>query len=66
MSAALIAQLIIALGPSALTLIKDLASIWSQPTIDPKDVISMMDKAQKSYDEYIAEAQANLTLVPTK
>ena len=65
MPPAIIAQLIIALGPPALNLIKDLTSIWTKDTVSPAEVIAMMDKAQKSYDDYIAEAKANTTLVPT-
>lgn len=59
MTGAEIAQLIIALGPVALKLIPDLALIWTtQLTVE--QVNAYCNKAQKSYDEYIAEAKAVL------
>ena len=59
MSAALIAQLIITLGPTALGLINDLMKVWSKPELTLEEVTAITDKAKKSYDEYIAEAKAN-------
>lgn len=61
MSAALIAQLIVQLGPAALQLISDLAKVWSKPELTVEEVTAIVDKAQKSYDAYIAEAQAAVT-----
>ena len=63
MSAAIIAQLIIALGPTALQLIQDLSAVWTKPTLTPDEVMGICSKAQKSYDQYIADAKAALTTV---
>lgn len=60
MSGPLIAQLIIALGPVALQLIPQLAAIWSKPTLTLEEVNAFCAKAQKSYDDYIAEAKASV------
>lgn len=61
MTGAMIAQLIIALGPVALSLIPKLVAIWSTPlTLDQVNVFC--DIAQKDYDTYIAEAKAKLDL----
>ena len=59
MNGALIAQLIIALGPTALELIPKLATIWGQE-LTPEQVLELCQPAKKSYDEYIAEAKALL------
>ena len=59
MSAAIIAQLIIALGPSAFKLIQDLIAIWDKPSLTVDEVTAICNKAQKTYDEYIAEAATN-------
>lgn len=61
MSAAMIAQLIIALGPTALKLIQDLMAVWSKPELTIEEVTTIVNKAQKSYDAYIAEAKATVT-----
>lgn len=58
MSPALIAQLIIALGPPAFQLIQDLMAVWSVPTLTLDQVMAITSKAQKSYDDYIAQAKA--------
>lgn len=60
MSATIIAQLIIALGPVAFGVIKDLAEIWGKDNLTSEYVISFCTRHQKSYDEYIAEAKAKL------
>ncbi len=65
MTAATIAQLIIALGPVALQLIPDLAAIWSKPALTVDEVVAFCGKAKKTYDEYIAEAKSNLTTPTT-
>ncbi len=62
MSAALIAQLIIAMGPSAIQLIQDLIAVWNKPSLTPDEVKTICDRAQKSYDEYIAEAKVMASL----
>lgn len=56
MTGAEIAGLIIALGPTALKLIPELAQIWTtQLTVE--QVNAFCSKALKNYDEYIAAAQ---------
>ena len=63
MTGAVIAQLIIALGPTALDLIQKLVAIWQKElTVD--EVIALCAPAKKSYDDYIAEARERLT-IPT-
>ena len=59
MTASIIAQLIIQLGPVALQLVQDLANVWGKE-LTPAEVAAICSKAQKSYADYIAEAKANL------
>lgn len=61
MTPTMIVQLVIALGPAALGLIKDLIALWNKPTLTLEEVNAICDKAQKSYDEYIEDAQKALT-----
>jgi hypothetical protein len=56
-----IAQLIIALGPSAFSLIESLIAVWSKPTLTVDEVLAITKVARTSYDEYIAKAQAQAT-----
>lgn len=63
MTAPIIAQLIIAMGPTALELIPKLASIWGKPDLSVEDVIAICAPAKKSYDQYIVEAKARLSLL---
>jgi hypothetical protein len=58
MNAALIAQLIVALGPPALALIQDLISVWEKPVLTVDEIKAIVSKAQKSYEQYILEAQS--------
>jgi hypothetical protein len=58
MSAALIAQLLAQFGPAAFSLIKELAAIWSKPSLTVEEVVLFCDKAKKSYDDYVSEARA--------
>lgn len=60
MTASLIAQLIVALGPSALKLIPDLVAVWEKPALTVEEVLAICGKAQKNYDDYIAEAKASI------
>ena len=60
MTAAMIVQLILALGPAALDLIPRLTAIWSKPALTVDEVIALCAPARKSYDEYAAEARARL------
>ena len=57
MTANIIAQLIIAIGPAALDLIPKLAAIWQKETLTTAEVEELCAPAKKSYDEYIAEAR---------
>ncbi len=59
MTGSMIAQLIIALGPTALSLISALTGVWSKE-LTPEEVKAIVDKAQKNYDEYIEEARKAL------
>lgn len=58
MTAALIAQLIVALGPTALSLIPKLVAVWDKPALTLDEVMALCAPAAKSYDDYIAEARA--------
>lgn len=57
MTPAIIAQLIIAFGPQALIWIRELATIWGKDSLTKEEVLSFCDRAEKSYDQYIAEAR---------
>ena len=59
MTGSIIAQLIIAYGPKAFELIKDLRQIWTKE-LTLEEVNAFCDRHKKSYDEYIAEAKLNL------
>jgi len=59
MTGAMIAQLIIALGPVALSLIPKLAAIWTT-ALTQAQVEAFCALAEKDYDAYIAEAKAKL------
>jgi len=56
MPAALLVQLIIALGPTALELIPKLAAVWNKPELTLDEVNALCLPAKKSYDDYIKEA----------
>lgn len=57
MSAALIAQLVVALGPVALELIPKLVAVWHKPELTIEEVLDLCAPAKKSYDEYITNAK---------
>ena len=63
MTGATLAQLIIALGPSALELASSLASLWNKE-LTVEEVTPICGKAKKGYDTYIAEAKVRLTPPP--
>lgn len=63
MTAPIIAQLVIALGPTALELIPKLAAIWGKPDLSLDDVIALCQPAKKSYDDYLIEAKARLAML---
>jgi len=60
MTPQMIVSLIIAIGPTALDLIQKLAAIWSKPSLTVDEVVALCAPAKKSYDDYIAEAKADL------
>lgn len=57
MTPLLIAQIVAQYGPAAISLIKDLAGMWSKPTLTPEEVLAFCARAEKNYDEYMAEAR---------
>lgn len=57
MSPQLIAQLVVALGPAAFDLIKQLIAVWSTPALTTDQVMTICATSQKSYNDYIAEAK---------
>ncbi len=59
MSGAVIAQLLITLGPVALRLLPKLSEIWSKE-LTPLEVLEFTKTSEKTYEEYIAEAKARL------
>lgn len=64
MNAAILAQLLIALGPTALELAPKLASIWTQADLTIAEVTDICKAARKSYDEGLAAAKARLAGTP--
>lgn len=58
LTGAVIAQLIIKLGPVALDLIQKLAAVWTKE-LTPAEVAELCSTAKKSYEDYIAEAKLN-------
>lgn len=57
MTGAVLAQLIIALGPVALDLIPKLIGIWNT-SLTVEQVNTICSVTKKSYDDYIAAAKA--------
>ena len=57
MSAAVITQLLVTFGPSAIELIKKLVSVWNKPELTPAEVDEILALAETSYDEYISKAK---------
>jgi len=58
MTAQLIAQLVVVLGPSAFKFIGDLVAVWKKPELTAEEVLALCAPAQKSYEDYIAGARA--------
>lgn len=58
MSAAMVAQLLIAFGPGAIDLIKQLVTLWQKPSLSVDEVNNLCNLAKKSYDDYMAAAKA--------
>jgi len=59
MTAALLVQLLIALGPVALDLAPKLAALWSKPELTVEEVANLCAPAKTLYEDYIAAARAN-------
>jgi hypothetical protein len=64
MTGAAIAQLLIALGPSAIGLINTLIANWSTP-MTPDQVRAALAPVAQTYDDYLKWAQAQLGKPPT-
>jgi hypothetical protein len=60
MTAAMIASLLIQFGPPAIQLIQQLVAVWNTPSLSVDQVNTICVTAQKSYDDYIAQAKAKL------
>lgn len=56
MNAALITQLIIAIGPAALELIPKLTELWTKPELSLDEVKTLCAPARKSYEDYVRQA----------
>jgi hypothetical protein len=57
MTPQLIAQLLAAFGPPAIQLIRDLIAVWEKPALSKDEVLAILDRTDKSYDDYINEAR---------
>ena len=57
MNAAILAQLLITFGPTAIELIEKLAAVWTKPELTPEEVAAICAVARKSYDDYVNEAK---------
>ncbi len=64
MPPAIVAQLLISLGVSALELIPKLAALWTKPTLTPDEILELCAPAKKTYDQGLAEARARLLAPP--
>lgn len=60
MTAAQITGLIIALGPTALELIPQLAAVWEKEKLTAAEVTALCAPAKKSVEQYILEARSRL------
>lgn len=63
MSAAVIAQLIIALGPPAIEVIQKLIAVWSKDKLTSAEVLEICSVYKKTYEEF--RAAATPTVPPT-
>jgi hypothetical protein len=62
MPAAVIAQLLIAFGPSAINLIQQLVAVWNKPTLTPDEVNAIIAPLlSKSAQDYLNAAQGTKT-----
>jgi hypothetical protein len=60
MTPAIIAQLILTLGPTALELIPKLAAVWHKESLTLEEVNSLCAVSQTPYEKYMADARAAL------
>jgi hypothetical protein len=60
MSAAVIAQLLIAFGPPAIQMIQQLVALWNKPALTPDEVMAFCASSQKSFDDYMKQAQSKI------
>lgn len=59
MTGAEIVQLLLLFGPKALDLIEKLIQTWTKQ-MTPEEVLAITALARKTYDEYIAEGEAEV------
>lgn len=52
MTPAIIVQLIVALGPTALELIPKLAAVWKKEDLTPEEVAELCKVARRPYEYY--------------
>lgn len=65
MPPAMIAQLLIAFGPSAISLIQQLIQVWNKPTLTPDEVNAVIAPLlNKTAQDYINQARAQAALPP--
>lgn len=63
MPPAMIAQLLIAFGPSAIQLIQQLVAVWNQPTLTPDQVNAVIAPLlNKTAQDYLNQAKAQAAL----
>ena len=60
MTPAIIAQLILTLGPTALELIPKLAAVWHKESLTLEEVNNLCAVSQTPYEKYMADARAAL------
>jgi hypothetical protein len=73
MTAALIAQLLVAFGPEAIQLIQELVAVWNKPTLTQSEVTTIIAPIlAKTPQQYLAAASGNMaapssssTIVPS-
>jgi len=58
MSAAIITQLILTLGPTALELIPKLSAVWHKDSLTLDEVNQLCAVSQTSYEKYRADAKS--------
>jgi hypothetical protein len=56
MNAAMIAQLIVTLGPVALDLIPKLMNVWHKPELTKEEVLDLCKVSERSYESFVGRA----------